>query len=60
MLTSHSIFQEGTTYYTRTGDGSAANPYVYSEATVTVGSDVPANTYYVVVNGFPGFTSGQG
>ena len=60
VLTSHSTFQEGTTYYTRTGDGSTANPYVYSKATVTVGSDVPANTYYIAVNSSPGFTSGQG
>ena len=59
VVTSHSTFQQGTTYYTRTGSGTTADPYVYTPATVTVGDTVPANTYYVAVNVFPGFTSGR-
>ena len=59
VITSHSTFQQGTTYYTRTGSGTTADPYVYTPATVTVGDTVPANTYYVAVNVFPGFTSGR-
>lgn len=38
-LTTDETFQNGKTYYTKDGD-------TYSEATVTVGADVPGNTYY--------------
>lgn len=38
-LTDDATFQDGKTYYTESGG-------VYSEATVTTGDDVPADTYY--------------
>ncbi len=48
VLTSDSTFVEGTTYYTRSGSGTYASPYVYTVATVTTGESVTADTYYVV------------
>lgn len=48
VLTTDTMFQEGTTYYTRSGAGTPADPYVYTVATVTVGEEVTADTYYVL------------
>jgi hypothetical protein len=42
-LTDDLTFQAGKTYYLQQGDSA---PYTYVPATVVVGLDVPANTYY--------------
>ena len=45
-VTTDETFQSGVNYYTRTGDE-------YILATVTVGSDIPANTYYEQFDNHP-------
>ena len=55
ILTSDTTFQPGVTYYTREGSGVLVT---YHEATVTVGAQIPLNTYYVEGDG-PSEQSGK-
>ena len=48
VLTSDTVFKAGKTYYTRSGSGTDESPYVYTAASVVIGAEVTANTYYEV------------